>query len=763
MLRSLICLGLLACLGGCQRPWYRRDADRETYAIEREHENERLWPVARTAITPPPGSRLFDPFSPDYPPQPPDDPAAQFYMRHPDGQRPPRSYHRDGDAAWIEDPSWRDTLELDDDGFLVLSPDKAVELGILHSREYQLALENLYATALTLTLERYDFALHWFGRNNTTFSQFGAGATENNTLTTNTNVGFSRNLAAGGQLLVDFANSLIFSYSPGQPNILTSNIAMSLIQPLLRGAGRRVRLEGLTQSERDLLYAVRTFARFRKQFYVGLTTSGGPGSGYLGLLFQVQNIRNLESNLTSTEENLRLHEALYARGVVSTVQVDQAFQKYQQGRLGLIQARSNHEGSLDFYKRSLGLPPEIPVKLDDTILEPFQLAAPSLEKLQDSLDRFFAEYREMDKAPPLTSLQNGYLRLKGFHQQLVKNTDEVSAELARWAEQPPADAEPAQIKREQATREALERQMPDFRAELAKLAKDLEKEQAGLTEKTRTPDWERLQTRARQLIADTAQLYVVQTQVRVYLIQLKPIPYSLEEARTYARENRLDLMNQRGQVVDAWRKIEVTASALKAGLDVKVTANVATPPDSTKPFDFRASASQYTVGLALDAPLSRLAERNVYRTSLITYQQARRSFMALDDQIQIAIRSDIRQLEAERANFGIARQILIAAARQLEGARDRLLVLPNVADTNGTQDVLNALDALLQAKSTLISSWINFESGRAQLLLDMDALRLDPRGLPEHENDDTPPRGRTDPPHEPLAEQFPAPRFGPPR
>jgi outer membrane protein TolC len=144
------------------------------------------------------------------------------------------------------------------------------------------------------------------------------------------------------------------------------------------------------------------------------------------------------------------------------------------------------------------------------------------------------------------------------------------------------------------------------------------------------------------------------------------------------------------------------------------------------------------VGLALDTPLNRLAERNNYRASLIAYQQARRSFMALDDQIQAAVRQDIRQLETDQANFRITRQSLIAAARQVEAARDRLLVIPNAADTTGTQDVLNALSTLLQAKSTLLTSWISFQTDRTQLLLDMDALRLDPRGLPEHEPDDPP-------------------------
>lgn len=730
MLRIVLCLGLLAVAGGCQRSWYRRWADRETYAVEREHSDESRWPVANTGITPPRGSRLFDPFSPDFPPMPPDDPAAHYYMHHPYNQPPPRTYHRDGDAPWIEDPSWRHYLALDKDGNLVLSPDKAVEVGLLHSREYQQALENLYSTSLTLTLDRWEFAMHWYGIQNTTVNWFGAGDTRVTTVNAINDLGFTKSFAAGGQLIVDFANSFVFTYSGVNHATATSNFTTTLLQPILRGAGRRIRLETLTQGERNVLYAIRTFARFREQFYVGLTS--GNNNGYLSLLFQVQDIRNQESNLKSQEQNLLLHEALYARGTVSSVQVDQAFQSYQQGRFNLIQARAALETSLDNYKASLGLPPDVPVKLDDALLEPFQLASPKLEKLQGDMDKFFADYRELEQAPPLARLQAGFQQLKAMRQSLVVLTNEVDGELERWRKQArPPTVEEAQHKREQATRLALEGQMPEFRAELAKLGKDLDSDAAGASEATRVNDWEVLQKRARQLIASAAQLYVVQTQVRVFLIELPAAPYTLDDARTYARDNRLDLMNQRAQVVDAWRQIEVTANALKAGLDVKMAASIATPPDSNNPVAFRASASQYTVGLAFNSPLNRLAERNAYRASLIAYQQARRSFMALDDQVQAAIRRDIRQLERDRASFSIARQSLIAAARQVEGARDRLLVIPNAADTTGTQDVLNALSALLQAKSALISSWISYRTDREQLLLDMDALHLNARGLPE--------------------------------
>ena len=207
----------------------------------------------------------------------------------------------------------------------------------------------------------------------------------------NTNFGFARNFAAGGQLLVDFANNLTYEYTGGT-HAVRSNAAISLIQPLLRNAGRRVRLESLTQAERDVLYSVRDFARFRKSFWASVAVGAGGGQfgggGYLDLLQSVQNLRNAQVNLKQQEETYGLYYELFRGGRRSVVELDQFFQSLQQARLGVIEAELGLENALDGYKLQLGLPPRIPVELDDSLLDQFVLTDPSLEKLRDDLDKF---------------------------------------------------------------------------------------------------------------------------------------------------------------------------------------------------------------------------------------------------------------------------------------------------------------------------------------------------------------------------------------
>ncbi len=106
------------------------------------------------------------------------------------------------------------------------------------------------------------------------------------------------------------------------------------------------------------------------------------------------------------------------------------------------------------------------------------------------MDRFFAGYRELDKAPAVANLKAGFKQLQAFHDRLVLLTTEVEAELEQWRRLPPETGDEAQRKRSEATRTTLERQMPEFRSDLAKIAKKLAKGEASVGEATRVQDWD---------------------------------------------------------------------------------------------------------------------------------------------------------------------------------------------------------------------------------------------------------------------------------
>jgi outer membrane protein TolC len=717
---------LTTLLVGCTRAHYRRSADREVYPIVADRNAASGDFAERLQVEPSPASRLADPTNPDRPPRPPDDPIAAIYMARPNGMH---GAHWPNKAIdWIDPPGWEASLPWGPNGKVKLDSDRAFELALLNSREYQTALEQLYLAALALTLNRYEFQTQWFLTNETDFSSVAPGTPlEQNSLTSNTHLGFHQAFAAGGQLVVDFANSFLLEYNGTGQKTVSSTFVANFVQPLLRNAGKQVRLEQLTQAERDVLYAARDFYRFRKQFWATITTLDG---GYLSLLSQVQNVRNSQFFLVGQEQNLREHEALLPGGKITTVQVDQAFQAFQQARATIAQSEATLQTSLDQFKLLLGLPPHISIDLDDSFLDPFVLNDPKLDALREATDVYLkARYRDLDDPPALVDLRKQYQDLDALIGQTLPFVASVGRELEEWGKAlDPSDADDS--RRARAAFEQFQSTLQETRSDLEKL-RDAAKADAGkLAEAKRKEGWEALVGHARNLLLLSDQLIGVQSQIRINHISLPAIEWKEPEALAMARASRLDLQSEQARVTDAWRKVLVAANQLKADLSVVASANQGTVLGQNGVFNFANDQAQYKVGLVFSGPLNRQAERNAYRTAQINYQKARRDFMQLADRIEQSVRRDLRLLELQKLNFEIARLTLVSATRQLEGARQRILLGRDQAGSSGTLDILNALSAQLNARNALSSGYISYEQLRVQLMLDLEALQLDSRGYP---------------------------------
>jgi outer membrane protein TolC len=738
-IRRLCAIALLAAAAGCSRAHYRLSADNESYPIIAERIVQPAYDVGSVDLEPEPVSRLADEFDPDFPPKPPDDPAAAEWMEHPGWMRGAHNWERDGMTDQVEPAGWELALGPSDQGVVRLDQDQSVEIALLNSREYQTAQEDLYLTALRLTLSRFQFDLQWFLRNDTTYTHAGSGGSANgetNTLSSLTNFGFTRNLAAGGQLLVDFANSLVYQYTGSGSRQFSSNLLVSLTQPLLRGAGRDIALEELTQAERDVLYAVRDFARFRKQFWADVAISRG---GYLDLLLLVQTIRNNRANLKQQEETYQLYSELFKGGRASAVEFDQFFTSLQSSRLAVIQSEVALQTALDNYKLRLGLPPHQPVELDDSPLNEFVPTSESLDVLRDEVETFQRQrLAELDAPPEAEALRKHFTTLRALVQRVPPDLKAAAKTLEVWEQklQQPPDAQSTPEQREQALRsyEILKKQLPEMEQEVENLTTDIDKHREAVADDNRQASWEAIVDDVKRLLTLVDGVITAQTQTNIYLIELPRLDVSDDEALAYARENRLDLQNALALLTDAWRKVRIAANALRSDLDVVASANLGTDPDHLDPFNFASEASVYSLGLKFDGPLNRLAERNVYRASLIAYQRARRNYMALSDQVEFQVRSDLRQLRLTKESFEISRQSLLSATRQLEGVRITLLG-PRQRGANDatTLNLLQALRQLLDARNGLAANYINYQQQRVQLLLDLESLQLDQRGLPTHD------------------------------
>ncbi len=180
------------------------------------------------------------------------------------------------------------------------------------------------------------------------------------------------------------------------------------------------------------------------------------------------------------------------------------------------------------------------------------------------------------------------------------------------------------------------------------------------------------------------------------------------------------------------RQIEVTANALKAGLNVTVNGGLNTVGNN--PLNFSSTAGQLSVGVQFDAPLTRVAERNIYRTALINYQQARRSYCAFEDQVNQILRSELRDIGANQLDFELRRAAVVVAVTQLDLTRLSLHQPPKPGEKSAlgattARDILQASSDLLNAQNNFLIGWLNYEIQRMNLDFDLGTMRLDENGM----------------------------------
>ncbi len=441
-------MSILPLTAGCTRAQHRAKTNREAYHLIDEKiadsgENTRPYRIELD-----PRSRMFDPFNPDRPPMPEDDPASNRYMCMVDKKHGYPLWEANGRTNLTENPQWWNYLPLDERGVLVLDLDTAVRIGLLHSPQYQQAMETLYLSALDVSSERFLLDSQFFGGYSTTYTTDGRRRNNGNNSSTTVSTGpfsrgrrpfsMERSFATGADLVVGFANNLTWQISGPNNQSATTLLDFSLIQPLLRQAGRDVVLERLTLAERTLLSNVRAFERYRRSFYLrvatgrtldqapqrrggvfggaglsgftglgggfGQVTGGGGGgnqgfantaapsaAGYLGLLQDQLSIENTDDNLISLKENLLQLEDTY-RELLQTIpltqtaipqqrlQVAQTRQSLFGAQVSQINLQSTYESSLDQFKRDLGLPPYLCIEIRDNILDSFKLVTPELRQ-----------------------------------------------------------------------------------------------------------------------------------------------------------------------------------------------------------------------------------------------------------------------------------------------------------------------------------------------------------------------------------------------
>jgi outer membrane protein TolC len=508
------------------------------------------------------------------------------------------------------DPDYLKTKSSGSSEDLPIEPNKPVKLtliqtlqvGARNSLEYQSRKEDVFRSALALDLTRHNFE-----------NIFNAGADSD--LSTNTTVtnwensasgGVSRTLKNGIDISTSIAVNLFNLLTQGGASYKGLSGDASVSIPLMRGSGEYIAAEPLTQAERNVIYALWDFERYKRTFAVNVAR------GYFNVLRQMDGVSNAEDNYRSSVASSRWSRRRADAGRIREIEVDQAIQRELGARNSWISAQEQLKSSLDSFKNTIGLPTDAQIELDP----------------------------------------NDLVQLRGRASSILEEMRKMSQEgVSETA--PPADA-PVQL-------------MP------------VSYKDAG--------------------------------------------PLEIDEAVAVklALENRLGLKPAIGEVYDAQRQVVVRADALRAGLTLGGSGRVA---DTDEDGSLRFDRGQYAALLSLDLPVERTRERNDYRISLLSLEQATRSVQSLEDQIKLSIRSELRTLLESRESLKIQAQSVVVAEKRVLST-----TLFLKAGRTEIRDLLDSQDALLSAQNGLTRSVVDYRIAELELQRDLDLLKVNEQGL----------------------------------
>jgi outer membrane protein TolC len=376
-----VLVGLLL-LGGCSRAKYKERADAETYTI-----------IADKSADVPNAEESF-------------------------------SIDQDAGAAWLEglptldgaDPALGDA-DAETGGAVIVPLERALLIAVRNNRGYQNRKESLYLAALGLTLERHRYTPIFGGGAGADYattasdqaraSDFSRALSEGREViggieavtgtpaqllrnyadlvesagnlagvdATTTDIvreqqvggstGFDVNLLlrGGGRLALGLTSNFL-RFTTGDARAASSTVIdAAFSQPLWRGAGRLVNLERLTQAERDVLYAVRDYTQFRKDFVVDVC------SAYYRVLQNRDIARNAWESYESFQQSVTRERAFAQEGRRTVAALGRLEQAELDNQNRWINAVRSYRESLDQFKIQLGLSTDTNLVLDSAELD----------------------------------------------------------------------------------------------------------------------------------------------------------------------------------------------------------------------------------------------------------------------------------------------------------------------------------------------------------------------------------------------------------
>ena len=199
---------------------------------------------------------------------------------------------------------------------------------------------------------------------------------------------------------------------------------------------------------------------------------------------------------------------------------------------------------------------------------------------------------------------------------------------------------------------------------------------------------------------------------------------SAEDSIKVALAARLDYMNTREQLEDAVRKVDLAANLLLPRVDLTANVVVGSNPSDTGGFvlpDF--DRYNWNAGFLVDPGLDRKAERNAYRSALISRDRAARQVTQQEDEIKLQIRDSWRTLDQAKRSYEISEIGVKLAERRVE-EQDLLAELGRAK----AQDQVDAQNDLISSRNQRTQALVSHTIARLQFWNNMGILYIKDNG-----------------------------------
>jgi len=245
---------------------------------------------------------------------------------------------------------------------VMLTLDECLTIAFGNSRQLQDEKENVYSLALNLANVRrgWDGPLFTAGLSGDVgVTKVDKGA-QDNTASAVLGPSIVQKFVDGGVLTLAAAVdwSTDFISGGGGDNLVNSLLEANFTQPLLRGAWRGLAYEDQYRLERDFLFAVFDYTRFRQTFAAEVY------GRYYSVLRRRDQLENEKISVQHQEITLAMTKVQVEGGMLTRVDQDRAEQAMLNAKIRYQENKQSYQNALDSFKILIGLPVAACMELD---------------------------------------------------------------------------------------------------------------------------------------------------------------------------------------------------------------------------------------------------------------------------------------------------------------------------------------------------------------------------------------------------------------